>query len=40
MSKKNAKNGVINIAALDELIAKHGHSHRRRFWANEDCWRS
>ena len=26
MSKKKAKNGVINIAALDELIAEHGHS--------------
>ena len=26
MSKKKAKNGVINIAALDELIAQHGHS--------------
>ena len=26
MSKKKAKNGVINIAALDELIAQHGHA--------------
>ena len=40
MSKKKAKNGVINIAALDELIAQHGHSPEADFWANEDCWRS